>query len=194
MTGRRTMTLPPRAAGAGAALLAIVAVLPPSTAGAQFQTELRTGLTVGSHSGSAAALDLAPAWSFDLVVRQQRWSRVALFGGYYRTAFGCEEGYCKGQDVTVVGNHGAVGAEWGSGGPFLRLGVLFGATSAGSEGATPDLGVGLLGAAGLIVGSGRVRFMPGVSYRWMTASSELDSDRAIALALDVGIAVRLGGH
>lgn len=194
MTGRRPMTPPTRAAAAGAALLSIVAVLPPSTAGAQLQTELRTGLTVGSHSGTAAALDFAPAWSFDLVVRQQMWSRVALFGGYYRTAFGCEEGYCKDQNVTVVGNHGAVGAEWGSGGPFLRLGVLFGATNAGSEGATPDLGVGLLGAAGLIVGSGRVRFMPGVSYRWMTASSELDSDRAIALALDVGVAVRLGEH
>lgn len=188
------MTRPTRACAtfASTALLSIVAALPSSAAAAQIQTELRTGLTVGSHSGSAAALDFAPSWSFDLVVRKQMWERVALFGGYYRTAFGCEEGYCTDQDVTVVGNHGAVGAEWGSGGPWLRMGILFGATNAGSGGASPDLGIGLLGAAGLVVGGGRVSFMPGISYRWMTANSARDSDRAIALALDVGVAVRLG--
>ena len=188
------MTFPALAAArTSATFLLVAAVLSPAPSAAQTQAELRSGLTVGSHSGSAAALDIAPAFSFDLVVRRQMWSSLALFGGYYRTAFGCEEGYCQDQDVTVVGNHAAVGAEWGSGGPWVRLGVLFGTTSAGTDGDPANLGVGLLGAAGLMVGSRRVRFMPGISYRWMTANSASDSDRAIALALDVGIAVRVGG-
>lgn len=182
-----------RAAAVGALLLPGAVFLWSARAAAQTQAELRSGLTVGSHSGSAAALDISPALSFDVSVRRQMWPRVALFAGYYRTAFGCEDGYCKDQEITVVGNHAAVGAEWGSGGPWLRLGVLVGATSAGTGGDAPSLGLGVLGAAGLTVGQGRMRFMPGVSYRWMTANSATDSDRAIALALDVGVGVRVGG-
>lgn len=181
-----------------AAVLSGVAIAFPGAAEAQtpvgsIQFEARGGLTVGSHTGSAAALDIAPAVSFDLVVRRQMWRQVALFAGYYRTAFGCEEGYCTDQDITVTGNHGALGAEWGSGGMWLRLGALVGTTAAGTDGDEPEMGVGVLGAAGLTVGSGRLRFLPGVSYRWMSANSASDSDSAIALALDIGFSVHWGG-
>lgn len=187
------MTRSTRAAVFGALLLPGAAFLSPASAAAQTQAELRSGLTVGSHSASAAALDISPALSFDVSVRRQMWRRFALFAGFHRTAFGCDDGYCKDQDITVVGNHAALGAEWGSGGPWLRLGVLVGATNAGTGGDDPSLGLGMLGSAGLSVGTGRVRFMPGLSYRWMTANSASDADRAIALALDVGVAVQVGG-
>ena len=159
----------------------------------EMQAEVRAGLTVGSHSGSAAALDIAPSLSFDVAVRRQMWPRIALFAGYYRTSFGCEEGYCIDQNVSVTGNHAAVGAEWGSGGPWVRLGLLLGAVSAGNDGDPSKFGMGILGSAGLRIGSGRVRFLPGVSYRWLSAGTTSESDGAIALALDLGLAVRVGG-
>lgn len=159
----------------------------------EMQVEVRTGLTVGSHSGSAAALDIAPSLSVEVAVRRQMWRRIALFAGYHRTAFGCEEGYCTDQSIGVTGNHVAVGAEWGSGGPWVRLGLMLGAANAGTDGDPSRLGAGVLGSAGLSLGSGRVRFMPGVSYRWMSANTDSESHQAIALALDLGLAVRVGG-
>ena len=169
------------------------AVLLHSSAAAQTQAEFRGGLTVGSHSASAAALDVAPSVSFDLVIRRQVLPSFAVFGGFFRTAFGCEDGFCTDRDLTVVGNHGALGAEWGRGGPWLRAGVLLGVTSVGSEGERSDLGLGFHGTGGLTVGAGRVRFLPGVSYRWWSASTPSASDHAIALALDLGLAFQLGG-
>ena len=159
----------------------------------EMQAELRAGLTVGSHSRSAAGLDIAPALSFDVTVRRQMWPRIALFAGYSRTAFGCEEGYCADQDVSVTGNHAALGAEWGSGGPWVRLGLLLGAVDAGADGDPSSFGVGVLGAAGLRIGTGRMQFMPGLSYRWMSASATSESAGAVALALDLGLAFRIGG-
>jgi len=178
--------------GEGASQTAVPQAQSSQTQVGTIQVEARGGLTVGSHTASWAALDIAPAVSFDLVVRRQMWPSFALFAGYYRTAFGCEEGYCTGRDITVTGNHGAFGAEWGSGGAWLRLGALFGTTSAGTDGDDPEMGAGILGAAGLTVGSGRVRFLPGVSYRWMSANSASDADSAIALALDIGFRVHWG--
>jgi len=163
------------------------------SAAAQFQAEVRGGLTVGSISGSAAALDIAPLLSYDVIVKRQVMPSVSVFGGFFRTAFGCEEGFCTGRDITVVGNHGALGAEWGGGLPWVRLGALFGTTRAGTEGEAPEAGVGIHAAAGLNVGSGRLRFLPGVSYRWLSANTPSSTDHAVALALDLGFGIAIGG-
>ncbi len=177
---------------AWAALLA-GAALAPGRAGAQMQAEVRGGLTVGSHSGSAAALDIAPAMSFDVVVKRQMTPSVAVFGGFFRTSFGCEEGFCKDRDIVVVGNHGALGAEWAGGTPWVRAGLLFGTTQAGTLGEDPEPGMGLHAAAGLAIGSGRFRFLPGVSYRWLSAGTASAADHAVALALDLGFGISMGG-
>ena len=169
------------------------ALLVHGTAGAQTQAEVRGGLTVGSHSASAAALDIAPAVSFDVVLKQQVTPSIAVFGGFFRTAFGCEEGFCKERNLTVVGNHGALGAEWGTDRAWLRAGALFGSTRVGTEGESAKPGIGAHAAAGLNIGIGRLRFLPGVSYRWMSAMTATSSDHAIALALDLGFGIRLGG-
>ena len=177
---------------ATAAALAASA-LTPGWAAAQIQAEVRGGLTVGSHSASAAALDIAPSMSFDVVVKSQMMPSIAVFGGFFRTAFGCEEGYCTDRDIMVVGNHGALGAEWSRGAPWIRAGLLFGTTQAGTEGEPSKPGIGMHAAAGLAIGGGRFRFLPGVSYRWLSASTASASDHAVALALDLGFGIRMGG-
>ena len=173
-------------------LLGATLVLPGSVSG-QMQAEVRSGLTVGSHSASAAALDIAPSISLDVVVRQQVHPSFAVFGGYFRTSVGCTEGFCKEQDpaITFVGNHGVAGIEWGGGGPWLRGGLMLGTVSAGSRGDTPTMGIGMHGAGGLTVGSGRFRFLPGLSYRWMKMTSASDDDHVTAISLDLGFAYQL---
>ena len=175
--------------------LILGAALAHGSASAQMQAEVRGGLTIGSHSNSAARLDIAPSISLDVVVRQQIHPRFAVFGGFFRTAFGCNEGYCKDQDpgITFVGNHGALGVEWGSGGPWLRTGLMLGTTGAGSQGDPPTIGIGFHAAGGLTVGSGSFRFLPGLSWRRMQMKSESDNDHVVALSLDVGFAYQLGG-
>ncbi len=191
---------------AGAVLLGLALCAPPATAqslaGGLFQGEVRGGLTIGSHSGSAAALDVAPSISFDVVVRRQVTRSFAAYGGFFRTAFGCEEGFCTEREVVVVGNHGALGVEWGSGGPWLRAGLLVGSTEGrsgvaaggvrGTE-SSPEVGFGVHAAGGLTVGAGRFRFMPGLSYRWLSAKTAAESDHAIAFALDLGVGFVVGG-
>lgn len=187
------------------AALAWVAMVP-GTAWAQLpawlgQTavEVRAGASIGSHSASAAALDIVPKPSFDLVVKAEVIPTLSAFGGYYRTAFGCDDGFCIKRDVTVVGNHVAVGAEWVPDipqllfQPWLRAGFLFGTTEAGTEGEAPSAGIGADAGVGLEVALGRVHVLPGVSYRYLTANTESSTAEAVALSFHVGLAIGLGG-
>ena len=161
--------------------------------------EVRGGVSVGNHSESAAALELTPEPSFDVVLKTEIISTLSVFGGYYRTAFGCVEGFCTGRDITVVGNHGAVGALWVPDipqlpmGPWIRAGLLMGTTRAGTEGDPPDIGFGFEFGAGLQRRFGRVQAFPGVSYRYLTANTPSSSAYAVALSAHLGIAIGLGG-
>jgi hypothetical protein len=161
-------------------------------AAGQTNVEIRGGLAVGSHTGTAAGLDFAPSLSYQALVLRQMAPGLSVYGGYVHTAFGCEEGFCLDRDLTVVGNHAALGVEVRRGSPWLRLGFLFGATEVGTEGEAPDAGAGVHVGGGFTIGSGRVRFLPGVSYRWLTANTPSSSDHAVALALDLGVGIRLG--
>lgn len=181
---------------------AALAHAPAAAQTGQMQAEVRGGLTVGTHSLSGAGLELTPAVSFDVVVRRQVLSSVAVYGGFFRTSFGCEEGFCYEQDpsITIVGTHGVLGLEWGPAGmedspakPWVRAGVMYGSTKAGTVGDDPEPGIGIHGAAGLSVGSGNFLFMPGLSYRRMAATQGDDKGHAVALAVDLGFAYRIGG-
>lgn len=174
------------------ALAAAVALLP-GAARAQTTLEVRAGMAVGSHTATAAGLEMKPALSYAAVLTRELSPRLALFGGWFRTAFGCEAGFCTGRDLEVVGSHGGAGAQLTFGGAWVRGGLLVGTTEVGEGGEAPELGAGILAAAGLSIGSGRVRFVPGVSYRWMAASTPSSPDHAVALAADLGLAVRVGG-
>lgn len=183
-------------------VLILGAVFAHAPAAGQMQVEVRGGLTVGSHSLSGAALDIVPGPSLDVMVRRQILQSIAVYGGFVRTSFGCEEGFCVNQEpsITVVGNHGVLGAEWSPPGmtdvavqPWVRAGVMFGSTRAGTLGSDPDPGIGVHGAVGLSVGSGQFRFLPGLSYRWMSANQDTDKGHAVAVAVDLGFGYRLGG-
>ena len=188
------------------AALAAMTVLPGTVTGqlpdwlGQTQAEVRTGLSIGSHSASAAALEVVPKLSVDVVLKRQMIPTLSAFGGYYRTAFGCEEGFCTDRDVTVVGNHGVLGVEWAPlvprlrGQPWLRAGVLMGSTEAGTEGESPELGIGADLGAGATVSFGRLLFMPGVSYRWLKANTVSTSAHAVALSFHLGFGIELSGR
>ena len=188
-----------------AATLAWAALLPGSAAGqwtdwlGDSQAELRTGLSVGSHSESGAALDIVPKISVDVVFKRQVHPSWSAFGGYYRTTFGCEEGFCTGLDLSIVGNHGVLGAEWTPhmpwlrGQPWARAGLLFGSTEAGMDGDSPQFGPGIGLGAGAVVSFGRLLLLPGVSYRWLSANTTSDSAHAVALSMQLGFGIRLSG-
>lgn len=160
-------------------------------AGAQTFVEAWGGLAVGNHTATAAGLDLAPRPSFQAVVFREMTRRIGLYGGYAYTAFGCEEGFCLDRDLTVTGHHGVVGVEVGQDGPWLRLGLMMGTVKVGSEGDAPDLGPGAQVSVGLTLGSARLRFLPALSYRWLSASSGAGAGHAVALALELGASYRL---
>ena len=188
-------------------LVAIAAgALAPGSASAQLPdwlgqvgVEIRGGMSVGNHSESAAELELAYKPSFDLVVRSEVIPSLWAFGGYYRTAFGCVEGFCLERDITIAGNHGALGVEWVPRSPYLsvgawlRGGILVGTTRAGTEGEPPDIGIGFDFGAGLDRDFGLWSARPGVSYRYMMANTPSSSAYAIALSAHLGIAIPLGG-
>ena len=165
----------------------------------QLRMEVRGGMSIGSHSESAAKLDLAPKPSFDVLVRREVIPTLSVFGGYYRTTFGCLEGFCTDRDITVVANHGAVGAQWVPYlpqlplGPWLRGGVLVGSTRAGTEGADPNIGFGLDFGVGLQARMGPMLFRPGMSYRYLTANTAASNAYAIALSAHIGLEFALGG-
>lgn len=163
------------------------------------EAEVGTGLTIGSHSRSGAALDVVPRVSVDVVVKREVAPDLSVFGGYFRTAFGCEEGFCTGADLTVVGNHGALGAEWAPalsrlpGKPWLRAGLLFGSTEVGTAGDAPEFGPGVLVGIGATGSLGRLLFTHGVSYRWLTANTVSSTAHAVALSLHFGFGMKLSG-
>jgi len=157
----------------------------------QIDVEVRGGAAIGSHTGTAAGLDRLPRFSYEALVLLGVKPGVGVYGGFVRTAFGCEEGFCLDRDLTVVGQHGAVGVELTRGSPWLRLGLLVGVTEVGTEGEASDLGLGVHGALGFTIGSGRVRFLPGLSYRRFSAGSQASPDHATAVTVDLGVRVRM---
>lgn len=157
------------------------------------RAEFLGGMTIGSHTASAAALDMAPSVSLGVGASMSVWRPdFAVFAAYQRASFGCEEGYCLNRGYTVTGNHGAVGVEWAPRRAWMRAGLLFGVVTAGDTGS--NFGIGVLGAAGFTVDAGKLRLKPGVSYRWMQAATDAEPNaKAIALGLEFGLDYLLGG-
>jgi hypothetical protein len=172
---------------------ALGVILFPQTALAQLHIELRGGAAVGNHTATAAGLDFVPKPYFEGLVVRRIKPRYSLYGGYARTAFGCQEGFCVDRDLTVTGSHGLLGVEGRRGWAWVRLGVLWGTTEVGTEGAPTDPGLGIHTGAGFVLGSGRITFLPGVSYRWLSAKTPSSSDHAAVLVADLGVAIRLAG-
>ena len=179
------------AAGLAAALGLTAALGPAGAAAQQTSAEIRGGPTVGSHTSTAANLDWAPALSYEVRVRRRMRSGLTLTAGYVRTAFRCEEGFCRGSEPTVVGSHAALGAEVSLGGLWARIGALYGTVRVGTRGEAPRAGVGLEAGAGVRFRLGPLLLGPGVSWRRMPADTPSSADRAVALGIDFGVALDL---
>lgn len=156
-------------------------------AAGQTSVEVRSGLTVGSHTSTAAGLEWAPALSHRIRIARRLHPQVAISAGVVRTAFGCKEGFCRGREPTVTGRHAALGAELSHGWLWGRVGVLYGTTRVGTEGETPRAGPGLEAGAGLRLRFGRLSVVPGLSWRRMSADTPSSHDHAVALGFDLGV-------
>jgi len=176
------------------ALCALLVAAPAAPVAAQVDMEIRGGAAVGSHTGTAAGLDLAPRLSAEVILAHEVKTGLRVYVGFLRTAFGCEEGFCLDRDLTVVGRHGAVGVEIARGSPWLRAGLLYGSTKVGTEGRADDAGLGMQAAFGFTLGSGRARFLPGLSYKRLSAGTAAGSGHATALTVDVGVRMLLGSQ
>lgn len=174
-----------------AALMLAAALGPAGAAAQQASAEIRGGPTVGNHTSTAAGLDWAAAFSYELRVRRQVRPRLALTAGYLRTAFRCEEGFCRGSEPTVVGSHAALGAEVSLGGLWARIGGLYGTVRVGTHGEAPRAGIGLEAGAGFRFRLGPLLVGPGVSWRRMPADTPSSADRAVALGIDLGVGLDL---
>jgi hypothetical protein len=175
-------------------LMAVVlgAVLVHSPAAGQTHAEFRGGISVGSHTATAAGFDVVPRFSYEALIMRRITPRFSAYGGYVGTAFGCEEGFCTDRELTVTGSHGVLGGEARAGPSWLRLGLLLGVTEVGTEGESADLGAGFHAGLGFTFGSDRVSLIPGLSYRWFSANTSSSSDHAVAVTLDLGVGIRLG--
>ncbi|MYC88275.1 MAG: hypothetical protein F4X22_08580 [Gemmatimonadales bacterium] len=158
-------------------------------AAAQMSVDVRSGLTVGNHTATAAGLEWAPALSYEIRIARRLHPQVAVAAGYVRTSFGCREGFCRGREPTVTGNHAVLGAELSRGWLWGRVGVLYGTMRVGTEGETPRAGPGVEAGAGLRLRLGRLHVGPGLSWRRMSADTPSSSDHAVALGFDLGVAV-----
>lgn len=154
---------------------------------AQTSVEVRSGLTVGNHTSTAAGLEWAPALSHEIRIARRLRPRVAITAGYIRTAFGCREGFCRGREPTVTGQHAVLGAELSQGWLWGRVGVLYGTTRVGTEGEAPKAGPGLEAGAGFRLRFGRLSVGPGLSWRRMSADTPSSTDHAVALGFDLGV-------
>lgn len=178
-----------RASRPGIALALGAAGLLMAGAGAAAQTraEARSGFAVGNHTSTAAGFEWVPEVTYEIRIARQLRPRLAVTAGYVRTAFGCEEGFCRGHEPTVTGRYAVLGGEVSWKAMWGRAGVLYGTTRVGTRGEAPEAGPGLEVGAGLRARFGRVLIGPGISLRRMSADTPSSSDRAVALSFDLGV-------
>ena len=154
---------------------------------AQTSVVVRGGWMVGNHTSTAAALEWVPAPSYDVRLTRRLRPGIALAAGYARTAFGCEQGFCRGSEPTVTGRHAVVGAELSRSGIWGRIGVMYGTVRVGTAGEAPQAGLGLEAGVGFRLRWGRLGLAPGASWRRMSANTPSRADHAVALGIDLGV-------
>jgi len=156
---------------------------------AQIYTEVRGGTAVGSHTATAAAMELEPGLSVAGLISLQTSGVLGLYAGFVRTQFGCTNGFCTDRDITFTGNDARLGLSLSRGGPWMQVGLLYGGT--GTDGDNLNGGIGFEAGLGLVFSAGKLRFSPGLIYRQHNASTEIRTDHAVSLTLDLGIGLQL---
>jgi hypothetical protein len=161
-----------------------------TSASGQITLDVKNALTIGALSSSEAGLQSKPGWSLEASLGYGLNPSLKVFGGYARTIFGCDGGFCSGIDVKISGNHGMLGLEFNKGAPFARAALMYGKTGVTGADAA-DAGLGFrIGAGGSFGDSVRIR--PGISFSWMDASTADLSASATAFSLELGVLIPLG--
>lgn len=154
-----------------AALPALAGTLVLVSAGAaqQLAVELRGGAAVGNHIPASAGLETLPGPSFSGAVEFTAVPMLSVYVGYVRSAFGCEEGFCRGQDVTFTASGFSGGARIHLPGlPWARVGLVQQSVAAKTESASTDEGSSIgaeLGLGGTVPISRQFSLLPGLTYR-----------------------------
>jgi hypothetical protein len=157
---------------------------------AQMYVELRGGTAVGSHTATAAAMELEPGLSVAGLLLLQTSGVIGIYAGFVRTEFGCINGFCTDRDITITGNDIRLGLSLSRGRPWLQFGLLYGGTGAATD--EPNGGLGFETSLGLAFSLGKLRFSPGLAYRRHDADTAIRKDHAVSLSLDLGVQLRLG--
>ena len=87
---------------------------------AQIYAEVRGGTAVGSHTATAAAMELEPGLSVAGLISLQTSGALGLYAGFVRTQFGCSNGFCTDRDITFAGNDARLGLSLSRGGLGCR--------------------------------------------------------------------------
>ena len=156
---------------------------------AQIYAEVRGGTAVGSHTATAAAMELEPGLSVAGLISLQTSGALGLYAGFVRTQFGCTNGFCTDREITFTGNNARLGLSLTRGGPWMQLGLLYGGT--GTDGDNLNGGIGFEAGLGLAFSAGKIRFSPGLIYRRHNASTAIRKDHAVSLSFDLGIGLRI---
>lgn len=179
--------------GIGRALLATAALaaLAAAPASAQrFAVELRAGAAVGNYTATAAGLDIAPAPSFGATVEARLGDAFSGYGGLTRVAFGCNEGFCRNRDMSLVSTGGVAGVRWTPGLVWARAGVAARVLRVSADGRNPtttDPGVGWDLGAGVELSVAGFQVRPGLTYLRHGADGGGGDGRVAVLALEVGL-------
>jgi hypothetical protein len=181
--------------------LALLPALLPAPMAAQVPgvlgVEARVGGAVGSYAPTSAGLQMAPepAWAVSLSWGPSRM--VGAYAAYASVGFGCDEGFCRGYDVSFVSRGVSLGIRAEApiqGAPWARAGMLlhqleqnWGAASPGS--AAADTGTGFETAVGMSWSVGRgLDVGPSLHLGFLPTRSEGGiADRAFFAGLDVGL-------
>lgn len=155
-------------------------------AGAQLALEIRGGASVGNHAPAAAGLEKIPGPALSALVEYTTGQWGGVYAGFARASFGCEDGFCAGDEVAVTTQGFGAGVRltlplrsW------LRLGGLFHNTrvdtAEGEDRTDPAPGYELGGGFAIPL-TARFHLAPGVFYR-----TQFGDQRTTLLGADLGL-------
>jgi hypothetical protein len=173
------------------ALLASLALAAGSPAAAQFAVEARVGGMVGTYQPAASGRSSAPGPTLSGGAEFTPHRFVSAYAALSLGSFGCENGFCADQDVTIHSRALAAGARLHlPRAPWLRAGLISQALRIDANGQTERFGaeIGYELGGGATIPFGRLRILPGVAYR-----AAGDADRTSTLSGEVALQVRFGG-
>jgi hypothetical protein len=160
--------------------------------------EARVGGAVGSYAPTGAGLQMAPepAWAVSLSWGPSR--AVGAYASYASVGFGCDQGFCRGYDVSFVSRGMSLGVRAEApvtGAPWARAGVLLHELKQTWRGTSPpgsaraDAGAGFEAAVGMswLVEPG-LDVGPSLHLGFLPTRGEGGiTERAFFAGLDIGI-------